>query len=170
MMDKLAIEPQRHIMSVITSQATPNPSSDNETIESRFGTVAIDKSKMIMFPRGLLGMPDRFHFCLTEFPTEKMRQFKLLQSLDDPKLSFITLPLDVKNNVIAEADILQACGEVGIGAKEAAVLLIVAVQRGPDAVKVYVNARAPLLVETTQRLAVQHVFPHDKYKVQHLLT
>jgi flagellar assembly factor FliW len=139
------------------------------TIKSRFGEIAMDGAKILSFPRGLLGMPDRFQFVLTNFPSDKMAQFKLLQSTEDEALSFITLPLELDNPIIARHDIQLACRDLGIDEQDLAVLLIVSVHRTPDQVKLSVNARAPLLVDAQRRLGVQHVFSSDDYKVQHML-
>jgi flagellar assembly factor FliW len=139
------------------------------TIQSRFGDVIVDTRKSISFPRGLLGMPDRFRFILANFPSEKMQQFKLLQSLDEKELSFITLPVDIQNPIIAEADLRAAFKDLQVSEQQAAILLIVSVHRTPTQVKLSVNARAPLIVDAERRIGVQHVFQNDNYKVQHLL-
>lgn len=147
----------------------PLAAADAEIIETRFGTVSVQKSKAIVFPAGILGMPDRYNFCVTEMPSEKLQQFKLLQSLDDTGLSFITLPLGVDNPIIDRADIEEACTDLGFDAQETALLLIVSVHRSPQSVKLSVNARAPLIVDASRRMAVQHVFHNEKYKVQFVI-
>ena len=140
-----------------------------ETIETRFGEVSVDTSKAVMFPLGLLGMPDRFHFVITNFPNERMQQFMLLQSLDDKSLSFITLPLDMNNAIIAADDLRSACRELQMDENNLAALLIVSVHRNFEGVKLSVNARAPLLIDAGQRIAAQYVFQNERYKVQHML-
>lgn len=154
----------------ITSVIMVQDSTECEVIDTRFGKVTIDKSKPVIFPKGLLGLPNKFHFSLTEFPSEKLRQFKLLQSQDDYALSFITLPIDVKNPIIAQDDILNACRDLGFDAEDLVVLLIVTVHRSPTEVKLSVNARAPLFIDAGKRLAAQYVFVHDKYSVQHMIS
>ena len=139
------------------------------SIKSRFGDVIVDASKVLSFPRGLLGMPDKSGFVLANFPSPKMEQFKLLQSVDDAALSFITLPIEMQNPIINSKDITQACLDMQIDEKNLALLLIVSVHRTPDQVKLSVNARAPLLVDAERREGVQHVFNSDEYKVQHML-
>jgi flagellar assembly factor FliW len=138
-------------------------------IKTRFGDIAVDAGKRLSFPYGMLGMPERMHFVLTNFPAEKMAQFKLLQSLEDDSLSFITLPLELENPIIARKDLQNACLDLQIDEASLAVLLVVSVHRTPDQVKLSVNARAPLLVDVERRLGVQHVFQSDAYKVQHML-
>lgn len=146
-----------------------SPQSGSEVIKSRFGDISVDTSKALVFPRGLLGMPDRSTFILANFPSAKMQQFKLLQSLEDNALSFITLPIDVQNAIVAQKDIANACLDLQITEQSLAILLIVSVHRTPDQVKLSVNARAPILIDAERKMGVQYVFQNDEYKVQHML-
>lgn len=140
-----------------------------QTIASRFGEITVDPSRAVSFPRGLLGLPDKARYIAANFPGEKMQQFKVLQSLEDTSLAFITLPLDVQNGIIAIADVRAACAELQIAEGNLAMLLIVSVHRSPGQVKLSVNARAPLFIDVERRVGVQHVFQSDAYKVQHML-
>ena len=150
------------------TQAAP-PTAIMETIASRFGDITVDTDKAILFQCGLLGMPDKRRYVLAKFPSPKMQQFTMLQSLDDVGLSFITLPLELRNSILAEADVREACRELQIAETSLALLLIVTVHRGASQVKVSVNARAPLFIDAERKTGVQHVLPQDHYKVQHML-
>lgn len=141
-----------------------------DKIESRFGTISVDVEKGILFPVGLLGMPDKHHFVLTDFPNPKLKQFKLLQSLDDPELSFITLPIDIDNGIVEVEDIENACRDMEIPAEDLAMVLIVSVHRGLNGVQLSVNARAPIFIDTERQAAAQYVFTSSKYQVQHFIT
>lgn len=149
--------------------AAEGGSPSTETIQSRFGEITVDTSRSIAFPRGLLGLPEKANFVVANFPSQKMQQFKVLQSLDEPALSFITLPVDIQNPIISLTDLRTACTELQIAEADLAVLLIVSVHRSPDQVKLSVNARAPLLLDANKRVGVQYVFQSDAYKVQHML-
>jgi len=151
-----------------TNDTTPKDAGAMITIKTRFGEVMVDTTKTVLFPRGLLGMPDKLRYAITTFPGSKMAQFKLLQSLDDHTLSFITLPLDIENSIIGAADIRATAADMQIKEENLAVLLIVSVHRSPDAVKLSVNARAPIFIDAERRIGVQHVFQNDSYKVQHM--
>jgi flagellar assembly factor FliW len=141
----------------------------NQTIHSRFGDLVVDTRNTIMFSRGLLGMPDKQHYVLCNFPNEKMQQFKLLQSLDDKALSFITLPLDIDNPIIEKNDVLMGCQALSIPLDDLALLLVVSVYRTPETTRITANARAPLFLDAEKKWGVQHVFPNSKYKVQHVI-
>jgi len=139
-----------------------------ETIESRFGTLTVDTDKAIYLPHGVLGFPGKTKFVIAAFPNPKMQQFTVLQCLDDLAISFITLPLPLKNNIIAIADLQHVCRELHIPEEHAAALLIVNVHRGAK-VKLAVNARAPLMLNVEQRTGEQYVFQNDRYDLQHML-
>lgn len=141
-----------------------------EKIESRFGPVTIDKAKAILFPVGILGMPDKHNFVLTEFPNPKLNQFKMLQSLDDQGLAFITLPIDVDNGIVERTDIETACHDMEIPMADLGLVLIVSVHRGTTGAQLSVNARAPIFIDTARKAAAQYVFTSNKYKVQHFIT
>lgn len=142
---------------------------ETATIQSRFGEIVIDAGKAVLFQHGLLGLPDKLRFVLAQFPSAKMKQFMLLQSLDEPALSFITLPVALDNPIVARADILEVCQEMQIAEGNLGLLLIVSVHRTPGQVKLSVNARAPVFIDTDRRLGAQYVFQHDRYDVQHML-
>ena len=148
----------------------PLMSDTAEALDTRFGRVQVTRTQSIVFPSGLLGMPDRNQFCLTDFPSPKMARFKLLQSLEDPALSFITLPLELQNPIIERADIEQAARDLDIPVEQLACLLIVTVSRETGAAQLFVNARAPLFVHAARRVAGQYVFPNSKYDIRHALT
>jgi flagellar assembly factor FliW len=145
-------------------------SPETETVQTRFGEVTIYRRNPIIFPNGMLGMPDKFQFCLTSFSGEKLARFKLLQSLDDMQLSFITLPLDIDNPIIEAADLQQAARDLEIPLEQMAVAVIVSVHRESGVVKLSANARAPLLMNVARRIAHQYVFGSSKYDIRHLIT
>jgi len=145
---------------------TVREDADGEVVNTRFGKVTIYRKSPITFPNGVLGMPDKFQFCLTTFPSEKLARFKLLQSLEDDNLSFITLPVDIDNTLIERADIEQACRDLDIAVDNVAILLIVSVQRDAAGVQLSVNTRAPLFMHVSRRLAAQYVFHNPKYQIR----
>lgn len=154
----------------VPPQNMPENESGKEQIDTRFGRVTIYRKNPIIFPNGVLGMPDKFEFCLTKFPSEKLARFKLLQSLDDEKLSFITLPADMDNPLVEKADMIAACKDLDIPEKDVTLLFIVTVHRQTGSVKLSVNSRAPIFINAPKRLATQYVFHSNKYKIQHMIS
>lgn len=137
-----------------------------DEIESRFGRVSVSPAQAIYFPSGMLGMPDKLNYCLTHFPSPKMNRFKLLQSLDDAALSFITLPVDLANPIVERVDLEQAAADLGMPIQDVAVLFVVTIHRDVAGMRLTINARAPILVNTAKRTAAQYVFANTKYQIR----
>lgn len=142
---------------------------ETEIMETRFGKVSLSRKQPIVFASGLLGLPDKTQFALVPFPAKKFERFQLLQSLDDAALSFITLPLDLDNGIIARAELEQAGADLNIEIQALAVLLIVSVHRETTGVRLSVNARAPILMHAQSKTAHQYVFASSKYSIRHVI-
>ena len=150
--------------------ASLEQTDESVTLKSRFGTVKVHFKNTISFPHGLLGLPQFNNYCLAEMPNPKLGSFKLLQSLDDTELSFAVLPIDPKNALIEAEDVTECCNAVGIEEKDLAMLLIVSVQRRVTGeTKITTNLRAPIVVDTARKVAMQYVFPHNKYQIAYEL-
>lgn len=151
--------------------AVTSDTPEVEHIETRFGKVTISRANPIVFPNGLLGIPDKFQYCLTSLSNEKLTRFKLLQSLDDLAFSLLVLPMGADNAILAKEDIAQACKDLDMKEDDLAMFLVVTVHRVPgQPVKLSVNARAPIMVNTPKRTAAQYVYHHAKYEIQHPIT
>lgn len=128
----------------------------------RFGTLTIEPSKIIEFPQGLAGFENSRRFSL--FHSEAVPpKFFILQSLDDPDLSLniidptqlgfnyeITLS-DAETAVLQLADPLDAVVAVILW-KETS---------GP----LRANLNAPLIINTRERLGLQHIFARLNYTI-----
>ncbi len=135
-------------------------------IESRFGALAISPENAVAFPNGLLGFPELRNFALADLDDARFPQLKVLQSLDDEKMSFLTLPLDPENGVIDKADLTKACENLKMSFSDLVVLLVVSVRRMNNDVVVSANLRAPLLIDTVNNFATQYVLSNDRYPVR----
>src|SRR5690606_6839439 len=102
-------------------------------------------------------------FALADLPNGKHPQFKALQCLTDPNLAFLVAPLASDSQAIDPADVGEACEALSIAHEDLAILLIVTVRRDDDGSHVSVNLRAPVMVDTRQRVARQYVLPNNKY-------
>lgn len=162
---------QSGIMTANINPAAPGIQITEESfiIQSRFGEVEIRKDNAIYFPHGLLGLQPKLHFGLVDMPQKNMGQFKLLQCLNDSTLSFVVLPLDMDNTLIAREDLMETCEVLNVKAENLLTLLIVSVQRSPEGNKVTANVRAPVIIDVADKAAIQFVFPHSKYEICHTL-
>lgn len=152
-------------------EVTPPPTAAAampSAITTRFGEIPLDAAKTLTFTYGLLGFADRQRYVLVDTPPPEVA-FKLLQSLDDPELAFLVLPLDPTNGPIARADVEAACRVLALDPGPLALLGIVTLRREPPAVQFTVNLRAPLLLDTARRIGFQHVLANESYSLRELL-
>jgi flagellar assembly factor FliW len=138
-------------------------------IESRFGKIALDYTKPMVFEKGVLGIPEARQFCLIPYPSKKFDQFRVLQCLHDDALGFITLPIALDNPIIERADILDAIKDVNMVADYTSIVLVVNVYREVHHVRMSLNARAPIFIDDRTRQAEQYVLRNNRYLVRHML-
>ena len=131
-------------------------------IESpRFGTLVVEPSRIIEFPRGLIGFENCKRFSL--FHAEGgAPSFFILQSLDDAAIAFhIADPAHFGFNYeIALSDDDAAMVKLTDPAVAAVVVMLV-----KEADGVRANLNAPLVLNIEARLGVQHVFARLNYEV-----
>jgi flagellar assembly factor FliW len=149
-----------------TTPAAPPPAIAPSSIATRFGTLALDPSRLITLPAGLLGFADCHRFALADLPAAQ-GPFKLLQSVDQPELAFLVLPLDARKGPIARKDLELACGAVGFQWRTLAVLVLVTVRPEAESVHFSINLKAPLLIDTGRQIGRQHVFAGEAYPLRY---
>ena len=126
----------------------------------------------IAFPHGLPGFPGATRFTLMPV-ADAAAGLLVLQSVDEPDLRFLVLPYRGSALPLGREDLERACAAAGVPAERAAVLLVVTrrppLAAGDGAGQLFVNLRAPVLVDTERRIAVQCVLPSPGYSVRHPL-
>ena len=125
----------------------------------------------IAFPQGLPGFPSATRFALLPLG-EAANGLLLMQSEDDPDLRFLVLPYREDELALRRGDLDSTCELLGVPREHAAFLLVVT--RRPavneaDGGQLFVNLRAPVVVDTARRTAVQHVLASPGYSVRHPL-
>ncbi|MDJ0948501.1 MAG: flagellar assembly protein FliW [Alphaproteobacteria bacterium] len=141
--------------------------TDQLVIENRWGRFVFDRKNAIATPKGLPGFPAARAFALANLPDPRLEQFKLLQNLEDPDLSFLVAPLNMEASLLAPQDIADALEELEIRKDDAALLAIVTVRRDlNDSVLVTANMRAPLVIDTAARVGIQHIFTNEDYPIR----
>lgn len=143
--------------------------TDVRTIDTRFGTVEVNPHGIIRFKSGLLGFSDVDEFILVDLDNPKYEQFRILQCVTDPTLSFIVFPPSLENGLIDKADIEGAAGSAGIPLNDLVVLLLVTVRRSDEGNSISLNLRAPVLIDTAKFEGTQCVLTNDKYPVRFTL-
>jgi flagellar assembly factor FliW len=149
--------------------AVPPQASEEVTVETRFGPIACSPQALIEMPQGPLGFAEHRRFALLDLPNPRLAQFRLLQSMADPGVSFVVVPTGRDSSLIEQPDIDEACGAAGIPPADLLVLLIVTVRQTPDGSAMTVNLRAPVMLDVRRRTARQIVLPNPAYSVRHPL-
>lgn len=139
-------------------------------VESRFGSVSVQPKNAICFPHGLPGIPQSINFCITDLPNVSNNQFKLLQCLNDLAISFVVMPSVYDNALLETDDISDACAMLNINKNNLLLLFIVTVHSTPSGTKLAINAKAPLFVDVSNKIAAQYVFQHDGYEIQQFIS
>jgi flagellar assembly factor FliW len=150
-------------------QAPPQPAPAADlpaSLATRFGEVRLDGDRLITFPAGLLGFADCRRYVLADLPDRQVA-LKLLQSIDQPELAFLVLPLDLAEGPIGHGDLQQACDELGLEWSTLVALAIVTIRQDDGGVGFSINLRAPLLIDSRRQLGRQHVFAGDAYPLRH---
>ena len=145
-------------------------------IESpRFGTLEVEPSRIIEFPRGLVGLEQCKRFSLFH-PEGEQPSYFILQSLDDPELAFHIA--DPSNFGFGHEIILsdEEAADLALSAadREAAksvansisklVVVVMLTKEGPGR-PVRANLNAPLIINMETRRGLQHVFSRLDYNV-----
>jgi flagellar assembly factor FliW len=141
-------------------------------IETRnFGRIPYQEDAALIFRRGLPGFENRERFLPLTFPGREPLVF--LQSLEDPDLCFITLPiwaacpsyrLDMTREDMTFIG-LRPGAQARIG-EDILCLAVVSIRTdGPTA-----NLLAPLVVNLRSGQSVQAVAPNSRYSHRHPLT
>ena len=150
------------------AQAPAPSSAIPGSIATRFGDLAVDPDKLIAFDQGLYGLEQHHRFLLTDVPGWP-NFFKLLQAVDDPKLSLIVLPLEGDEGPIDPLDFDDACKTLGYDRAAVTAIGIVTMRDDEDGPVFTVNLKAPLLIDSRHRVGRQHVFASEKYPLRHPL-
>jgi flagellar assembly factor FliW len=136
-------------------------------IDTRFGTLAFQRDRLLHMPIGMLGFGQYQSYGLCDLPDDRFPHFKLLQSIEDPSVSFIILPITaLDNGFIDNADILEAMRSYGIEGHQCVLALIITARHEDAGLKLTVNCRAPLVFDIVRRMAWQHVLTDNKYGVR----
>jgi len=133
---------------------------------SRFGTIDLDESRIIEMKGPILGFDHLRKFALIRHDEKK--PFWWLQSAEDGAVAFVVVdPFIAKADYepVIENDDIRLLG-IG-GPTDVLMLGIVTIRTQPFTATV--NLRAPVVVNSTRRIAKQIVLENDAYLVQYPL-
>lgn len=148
---------------------SPPAGDDVIMVDTRLGPVAVHPHAVIEMPQGPLGFAHLTAFGIADLPNPDLAHFKLLQSMDDPSVTFVVAPIEVDGGPIARQDVEDACLHAGMGTNDLLLLLIVTVRNDPTGVAVTANLRAPVIIDVRRRTGRQVVLANPDYAVRHPL-
>lgn len=153
----------------VETPAAEEPAPDRIVIDTRFGRFEFDTTKAVTISRGLLGFADHTVFGIANLPQPGFEHFVLLQSLNDPEITFVVLPLEIVAGLIDAAHIDDARKTLKIAPEDLAVVLVVAIRQIADRPQISVNLRAPIFLDSRNRTGWQFVLGSGNYSVRHVL-
>jgi flagellar assembly factor FliW len=147
-------------------EPTPAPA----TIATRFGELAYDPTDTIEMPRGIPGFTGHRKFALARLTDPGHAALRVLQSLSDPSVSFLVAPVEESHGLFGSSDLAEAYTVTGAAPEDLAVAVVVSVRRQADSIQVSANLRAPILINTRTRLAMQYVLSNSALPVRHAIS
>ena len=129
---------------------------------SRFGPVEVDETRMIEFPRGILGFPQHKQYVLIQ--PEVDSTFYWLQAVTAADLAFVVTDplLFVPDYQVPLREETRA--ELSLADLSEANILVIVNKVGD---MLTANLQGPLVIHATTRVAAQIVISEKKYQTRH---
>ena len=132
-----------------------------------FGTIDIEDDKIIHFPMGIVGLENLKNFALI-FDSEREERSKIswLQSMDDPMMVFPVInPIDIMEDYAPtiEDELIKIIGDPA----DADILIFVTMSIPADITKMTANLKAPFIINTVDRKAMQVIVENSDYEVKY---
>lgn len=154
-------------MTAVDPQETQTAAPDRMLhYETNFGKVALRDDRLISFPNGLLGLGWCTVFGLSRMPDADESPLLLLHCVNDPAITFLCADPDVLGTPLKEEDKKKAIKEVGYTPKDVQFLAILTLYNDGDAGYLTANLRAPVIIDSRQRVGRQHVLSNKDYSTQ----
>ncbi len=131
---------------------------------SRFGPLEVDETRLIRFPKGILGFPDQTEYALIQ--TSEKSAFYWLQAVDRADLAFVVCDprLFVPDYVVPVK--LDELSQIGLSDPSAAQVFTI-VNKVDNILTG--NLQGPLVVNVETREARQFVLSDRRYSTRHPL-
>ncbi len=144
--------------------------SGNTRVKSRFGEFDVDLTKAIYFPKGILGFAPDLYFALLNFPKPEMSQFKILQCLNDHSVSLPVVPYAYENPFIEAKDMEELLKTFEVKKEDFLMLFTATSVKKPNGgFEVFINIKAPIVIDSKLQIGIQHVFTNNKYSVRQVV-
>jgi flagellar assembly factor FliW len=140
------------------------------TIATRFGELAYDPADTVDMPRGMPGFAGHQRFAFACLADPNHASLRVMQSLADPAVSFLVAPIEEAHGLFGPAELAEAQAAVGAAPEDLAIAVVVSVRRQPGTIQISANLRAPILIDTRTRRAVQYVLSDSTLSVRHTIS
>jgi len=125
---------------------------------SRFGEVEVDESRVITFPKGLLGFPSYKQYVLIEPGQDTY--FFWLQSVDAPDLAFVVTDPSLFVSTYKVPIKSEQMNELGMGSVEEAQVFVIVNKRDQTLTG---NLQGPLVINVTTKVGEQLVLSDRRF-------
>lgn len=142
-------------------------SSDQDAIETNFGSMLYQRSNVFYFADPIIGFADVDEYALLAMPNDDFKEFILLQSITRPDLSFVALPFYLENDFYEKDDLTKVCNDLNLDAKSTTFLSIVSLKNDAENIFVNLNLRAPIFLDLEHQRAYQRVLENPNYPIRY---
>ncbi len=132
-----------------------------------FGKIDIEEEKIIEFPMGIIGFENLRKFALIfDVDKEERPAISWLQSLEEPLMALPVInPADIKVDYspIIEDELTKRIGDPA----DEDLLIFVTMSIPTDLTKMTANLKAPIIINTKNRQAMQVIVENDDYQIKY---
>ncbi len=132
-----------------------------------FGTIDIEEDKIIEFPMGIIGFENLKKFALI-YDSEREERSKIswLQSMEEPLMVLpVISPFDIREEYspLIEDELTKRIGDPA----DADILIFVTMSIPSDLTKMTANLKAPIIINTINRQAMQVIVENQDYQIKY---
>ena len=132
-----------------------------------FGKIDIEDDKIIEFPMGIIGFENLKKFALIyDYEKEKRSKISWLQSMEEPLMVLPVInPIDITEEYtpIIEDELTKTIGDPA----DADILILVTMSIPSDITKMTANLKAPIIINTVNRQAMQVIAENEDYLIKY---
>lgn len=132
-----------------------------------FGTIDIEDEKIIKFPMGIIGFEELKNFALIyDVEREEKSKISWLQSMEEPLMVMPVInPIDIKEeyNPVIEDELIKTIGNPS----DDDIIILVTMSIPSDLTKMTANLRAPIIINTANRQAMQVIVDNPEYEIKY---
>ena len=132
-----------------------------------FGTIDIEDEKIIKFPMGIIGFNDLNNFALIyDIEREERSKISWLQSMEEPLMVLPVInPMEIKEDYrpLVEDELMKQIGDPA----DEDIIILVTMSIPSDLTKMTANLKAPIIINTVNRQAIQVIVENEDYEVKY---